>query len=226
MRVAAALACLAWRGVAAQSGTDVDLEPPLIEHEVLAESAAASRQSFVAQVVDDRELASVKLFWRYAGETRFGPVPMTQVSSSSTWIAQVPTAPDELRAIEYWIEARDAGGNRTVRGFAFSPLVRTVVPRTGGTVAGGPGTAAGPGRPRESRRGVPVSGTGNGSPAESPDRRTGLWVVLGALGLALVVGLASSSGGGGGGGGGPDPDGGCGADGCTLTITFDPPLAP
>ena len=202
---------------------DIDLEPPLIEHEVLAETASASRQSFVAQVVDDRDLASVRLFWRYAGETRFGSLPMTQVSSSSTWIAQVPTAPDELRAIEYWIEARDAGGNRTVRGFAFSPLVRRVVPATGGSSVGGPATT-GPARPRESRRGAPVTGPVDGAPAPGEGRRTALWVVLGALGVALIVGLASSGGGGGGGGGGGPGD--CGAEGCELTITFDPPLAP
>ena len=217
---AAWLVAFACAGATAQDD-DVDLEPPLIEHEVLPEADAASRQSFVAQVVDDRELASVRLYWRHAGETRFEPLPMGRVSSSSTWIAEVATEPDETRSIEYWIEARDRGGNRTVRGFAFSPLVRRVLAPPG-AVASGDGTgSSGPARPRESRRGVP-GGAPGAEPGQAPARRTALWVVLGALGAALVVGLAASGGGGGGGGSG----GGCGDDGCEVTITFDPPVAP
>ena len=217
---AAALAlCLALSGPGlAQERTPIDLEPPLIEHEVLAEADAAERQSFVAQVVDDRELASVRLFWRLAGDEVFEPVPMARVSSSSTWIAQVPTEPGDDRRIEYWIEARDAGGNRTVRGFAFSPLVRRIVPA-------GRAPAAGPGRPREARSGEPAR---TGSPESGSDGRRTLWAVLGTLGVVLLVGLASSGGDGGGGGGGgePEPPGDCGDDGCEVTITFGPPVTP
>ena len=219
--LAAAFGALACARAAAQDG-GVDLEPPLIEHEALPEVEAAERQSFAAQVVDDRELASVRLYWRYAGETRFEAEAMRRVSSSSTWVADVPTPPDETRAIEYWIEARDAGGNRTVRGFAFSPLVRRTA-RPAGSVAGGDGGgASGPARQRESRRGVPTGGVAEPG-TEASGGRTTLWVVLGAVGLALVVGLAAS---GGGGGGTPDPVGGCDADGCDVTITFDPPVTP
>ena len=223
--LAAACGALACARAAAQDG-GVDLEPPLIEHEALPEAEAAERQSFAAQVVDDRELASVRLYWRYAGETGFESEAMRRVSSSSTWVADVPTPPEETRAIEYWIEARDAGGNRTVRGFAFSPLVRRIA-RPAGSVAGGDGGTSGPARPRESRRGVPTGGAPEPA-TEARGGRTALWVVLGAVGLALVVGLAASGGGGGGGGGGgsPDPVGGCDADGCDVTITFDPPVTP
>ena len=229
VRAAALAACgaLACARAAAQDG-GVDLEPPLIEHEALPEAGAAARQSFAAQVVDDRELAAVRLYWRYAGETGFESLAMRRVSSSSTWVADVPTSPDETRAIEYWIEARDAGGNRTVRGFAFSPLVRRIARPAGGLATGDAGAASGPAsgpaRPRESRRGVPA-GTGSAEPGTGTSGgRTALWVVLGALGLALVVGLAAS--GGGGGGGSSDPVGGCDADGCDVTITFDPPVTP
>ena len=208
--VACALALPGGASAEGASG-ELDVEPPLIEHEVLAEAASGARQSFVAQVVDDRELESVRLHWRRAGETGFEALAMTRVSRSSTWIAQVPTEPEDPRAIEYWIEARDAGGNRTVRGFAFSPLVRRVaVPRD--TRAGGPG------RPRDARAPTPTP-SGDGEPGG----RNVLWVVLGALGAALVLGVALS---GGGGGGTPSPGTGCGPDGCDVTITFDPPLSP
>ena len=208
--VACALAC---SNAAAQTRDGIDLEPPLIEHEVLAEAEPAPVQSFVAQVVDDRELASVRLFWRLAGQTRFEPMPMVRVAGSSTWTARVPTPDGEARAIEYWIEARDVGGNRTVRGFAFSPLVRRI-----GTAPGRAADRGGPGRPRESRGGAPTPGV-DGAPSEGGTGRGALWVVLGALGVALVVGLAASSGGGSGGGGE------CDAEGCEVTLVFDPPVA-
>jgi len=63
----------------------------------------------VAQVVDDRELASVTLNWRFRGESEYTRTAMSRVSSSSTWTGQVPTSPSESRSIEYFIEARDVG---------------------------------------------------------------------------------------------------------------------
>ncbi len=197
---------------------ELDLEPPLIEHEVLAEAEAAPRQSFVAQVVDDRELASVRLYWRLSGQGAFDRLPMTRVSGSSTWLARVPTDPEEARDIEYWIEARDAGGNRTVRGFAFNPLVRRIV--------SAPLAARAPGRPRDARRDS-GNGTPSGTPAEPESDRRALWVVLGAVGVAVLVGLAASGGDGGGGGEeNPPTTGGCGPEGCRVVLTFDPPVAP
>lgn len=224
--------CAAALGTAgfAQTGAGVDeldVEPPLIEHEALPEAEAASRQSFVAQVVDERELESVRLHWRYAGESTYADVPMVRVSRSSTWLAQVTTDPVEARDMEYWIEARDAGGNRTVRGYAFSPLARRIVTPRGDA-------GSGPGGARDARR-PPGDGTGTGpvgiadapvgTDASDGSRRT-LWVVLGALGVALAVGLASSGGGGGSGNPPPSGGGGCAPEGCRIVLTFDPPVAP
>ncbi len=118
-----------WPENGQDSDIRIDVEPPLIEHDVNDEAEADIRQNFVATVVDDEELDSVLFFYRYAGETSFSRYLMMQVSFSSTYIAQIPTDPDSYTPIEYYIQARDTSGNRTVRGYAFSPLVRNIVPR-------------------------------------------------------------------------------------------------
>jgi len=148
----------------------IDVEPPLIEHEVLLEAPAAFRQVFSAEVEDDRELVSVTLHWRFEGDERYTLTPMRPVPGSAIWSASVPTSDLESRAIEYYLQARDAGGNRTVRGFAFSPLTRRICATS---------QAAPP----------------PGDPAPTVQRSTMVYYVLGALVVGLVAGLASSGGG-------------------------------
>ncbi len=172
----------------------VDYEPPLIEHEQIRESDAALRQRFVAQVVDDRELASVTLNWRFRGEISYTRTAMSRVSSSSTWSGEVPTSPTESRAIEYYIEARDVGGNRTVRGFVFNPLVRRIV-----------------------NADAEIQPVAVQDERVAPRSRT-LYYVLGALALGVIAGVASSRSSGG------SDDGECGADGCEVVIRLEPPV--
>lgn len=178
----------------------LDLEPPLIEHEIVSEADASFRQRFFAQVVDDRELASVTLHWRYAGEGNYARVAMNRVSTSSTWVGEVSTSPADARAIEYFLEARDVGGNRTVRGFVFSPLVRRIV---------NPDRPAAPAAER----------TADAQAPEASRSRTIYWV-LGALAVGVLAGLAS------GGSSGGNDNGECGNDGCEVVILFEPPVSP
>jgi len=109
----------------AQSGL-IDVEPPLIEHDISTDVDADTRQSFFATVVDDDELDSVSLYYRFEDDPSYSVVLMKRVSFSSTYIVHIPTNPDSDRNIEYYIQARDKAGNRTVRGFAFNPLVRVI----------------------------------------------------------------------------------------------------
>lgn len=184
----------------------VDVDPPLIEHEVTAQAEAGIRQTFVATVVDDGELDNVTFYYRFAGETNFSRFLMTPLSSSSTYIAQVPTDPKLYSAIEYYIQARDISGNRTVRGYTFSPLVREIL------------------RPQSPA--TPTAKTAEPTPAVVEEPSSGLpkfvYIIGGVLLLGLIAGGASS----GGGGGGSEPVDGetCGAGGCRLTITVNRPL--
>ncbi len=161
----------------AQGGV-IDVEPPLIEHEIVSAVEAGIRQSFFATVVDDNELDSVSLFYRFAKDPTYSNVLMKRVSYSSTYIAHVPTDATSDRNIEYYIQARDKAGNRTVRGYAFNPLVREITVKE---AAATPPLV------------VPVK--------EEPKRnivRTAAYVTVGIVVLGLVANsLASSSGGGG-----------------------------
>jgi hypothetical protein len=109
----------------AQSAAE-DYEPPLIEHDVIERAAAAGSQEFAANVVDNQALADVILYYRFAGEEEFRMLPMTQVAASAVYSASVESDINDARSIEYYIQARDEAGNRVVKGFAFSPLVRLI----------------------------------------------------------------------------------------------------
>lgn len=152
---------------------ELDVEPPLIGHERIERGEPGVPQAFTATVVDDREIAAVSLFHRRAGDGAFESVPLERVGSSSVFLATLTTEAGDTRAIEYYIEARDAAGNRVIRGYAFNPLRRLM---SGETV-------------------------GNVRPDDAPDAgpsRTWLWVGLGVLAVGAAVALSDSGDGGGG----------------------------
>lgn len=188
------------------SVTTVDVDPPLIEHEVIPQVDSDIRQTFVATVVDDGELDSVVFFYRFAGETNFTRYVMAPLSASSTFIAQIPTDPKVVTAIEYYIQARDFSGNRTVRGYTFNPLIREIMP---------------PKSPAAVSPQIPV-----GAEVDEKTPKSGLtkvlYVVGGVLLLGLIAGAASSSGGGGD-SGQPGIGEPCGPSGCLLSLTVDRP---
>ena len=189
------------------SGRTVDVDPPLIEHEVVAQAESDIRQTFVANVVDDGDLDSVIFFYRFAGETNFTRYVMAPLSASATYIAQIPTDPKLVTAIEYYIQARDLSGNRTVRGYTFSPLVRELIPaEQPPTVVNPQASVSSDVDHKKKASGIPKA----------------LYIVGGVLLLGVLASAASSSGGG---GGGPAPGIGdpCGASGCLLSITVNRP---
>lgn len=186
----------------AQSGL-IDVEPPLIEHDVISAVEADIRQSFFATVVDDNELDSVSLYYRFDKDPAYSSVLMKRVSYSSTYIVHVPTDPASDRNIEYYIQARDKAGNRTVRGFAFNPLLREI-----NYGAASPITTP-----------APISA--DSTEPSTGKKRTVLYVVLGVLAAGLVVGLANKSDSGGNGViQSNDP---CDNGLCTVTINIGQP---
>ena len=109
----------------AQSTADV--HAPVIELEVLAESPADRTQVFTALVADDRQkLKDVTLYHRRTGQLPFVPARMTALGSTGYFSVSIATETGDLRAMEYYIQARDESGNRTVAGFAFDPYRRTI----------------------------------------------------------------------------------------------------
>lgn len=106
----------------------IDYEPPLLDHDVVARGVAGESQVFLASVSDDQALDEVTLFYRFRGDDRFASLPMQPLGESDNYTATVNTSARDVRNIEYYIEARDASGNRVVQGFVFEPLVRVLEP--------------------------------------------------------------------------------------------------
>ncbi len=198
------LACLTWFCLAqfvtvvdavAQS---LDVEPPIIEHEVVESEIAAERQSFLATVADDDELASVRFLYRFEGETSYTSIDMDRVSYSSTFTVQIPTGLEDSRSIEYYIEARDVSGNRTLRGYNFSPLIRFIeVPQ------------------------VEVEPSIAEAATKTVERKP-LYFVAGALVLGALVGALANSGRSSGPGSNPGPSN-CEDGLCDFTVTINQP---
>lgn len=118
-----ALECTSSVAMAQQSP---DINPPVIELEELSESRAEQSQVFTAQVADDRVLKDVILYHRRSGQSAYTAAPMKLLGNTGYFSVAIKTDPADLRTIEYYMQARDDGGNRTVNGFAFDPFQRTL----------------------------------------------------------------------------------------------------
>lgn len=106
-----------------------DTEPPLLAYESIDRGVAGEEQLFVIEATDNVELATVTFAYRVEDNADYRIVPMARQGETDTY--SVSLTADEIGAgstfIQYYIEASDAGGNRTLEGFAFNPLTRTLV---------------------------------------------------------------------------------------------------
>ncbi len=106
--------------------SSVDTHAPIIELVPMAEAEADDVQVFTVQAADDEILKDVILYYRRDGQLPYLPAPMNQIGSSGYYAATVETDRNDLRSIQYYIQARDESGNRTVEGFAFDPYIRSL----------------------------------------------------------------------------------------------------
>lgn len=104
----------------------VDTVAPVIELEELKESVADRSQVFSAQVREDNILEEVTLYYRREGQLPFSRATMKALGSTGYYSVSIPTDFNDLRTLEYYIQAVDATGNRTVSGYAFDPYQRTL----------------------------------------------------------------------------------------------------
>jgi len=154
-----------------------DIRSPVIELEIIAEYSAGDTQEFTATVVEDKLLKDVFLYYRRAGRQPFNRIAMTQVDDSDVYRVSLDTDPTDFRTIEYYIQARDEGGNRTVEGYAFDPYSRVLIASetvTKTTVA-------------------PVTVSSDTTPTNANGRNIRWWhIVAGVVVVGAVVSLASS----------------------------------
>jgi len=186
-------------GLAQAQSTDID--PPQIELELVEEGIRGETQVFSATVTDDNAVSSMTLHYRLGGDSAYVAAPMSPIEGTAIYTASVDTNGTNASAIQYYMEAKDAAGNRTVQGFAFDPFERLLVD---GAIAASDAAAA-----------------GSVIPVVAPSRSTARKIAYGVIGLLVLGGLASASGGSSG-GSGPSSDGNStGDDDVELTIVVD-----
>ena len=167
----------------AMAQTAPDVESPIIEIEAVLEADAGSTQVFTALVADDRSLKDVTLYHRRAGRQAFDRALMLPRGIAGYYSVELATDPDDLRPIEYYVQARDQGGNRSISGFAFDPYQRKI--NASNTVVE-PVELTTPAEPVVKATVTPID------VASKPERKssnTKWW----AVGLAVVAGLVIAS---------------------------------
>ncbi len=189
--------------MAQSSNSTIDGNPPVIELEVIPRGIAGQEQVFTSLVSDDSQVQDVFLYFRFNGQQAYNSILMESIGGSSYYIATVSPEENDTRDIEYYIQARDVAGNRTVEGFAFEPIVRQLrtapVNQTDQTTAGSSTTTT----------------SGSETPTPSSSGGFKLWHL--AVGIALLGLVAGAAGGGSGGGGGGN------GQTVPLTITVNSP---
>lgn len=157
-----------------------DSEPPLIDLEVVAEGVRGETQVFSAEVTDDNQVSSMTLHYRFGNDSAYEAVPMSVIDGTSIYTASIDTNNTTASTIQYYMEAKDAGGNRTVQGFAFDPFERSLID--------------------EQFAAVDTAGSEPIVPVVPPSKLTTRNIAFGVLGLLVLGGLASAASGGSSGG--------------------------
>lgn len=186
-----------------------DSESPVIIHRQ-ADSAgvAGELQTFLARVYDDVEVVDVTLYYRQSAVANFQQIPMRPLLDSlGEYMIAIETSDSEYPGLQYYIEAVDAAGNVTNRGFSYAPIVlpleKSAEPAAPAGTATAPVIAQAPEASSQGARGFSSQG---------------LLIGLGAL---VLLGALAGSGGGGDSGGEPGPEPTPGN--ITLTIISDSP---
>ena len=113
--------------VVAQTTSELsDTEPPVIEMDQVEQGIAGQMQVFAVNVTDDQSLLAVLLFHRLSGEEKFNSVDMAALEGTDEFSVSIPSSADDVRDIEYFIQAEDTAGNRSIKGFTFDPLIRVM----------------------------------------------------------------------------------------------------
>ncbi len=149
----------------------LDTDPPRIDFKPVVEGLKGDSQVFSATVSDDREVADVLLHYRLDDESIYQNRTMAPIGSTGIFTTTLKID-DTVDVIQYYIEATDKAGNRTLQGFAFDPIERQLVERQ-----------------------VPAAQLAREEEEPVQGLSTGRKILYGVLGLVVVGALASAAGG-------------------------------
>lgn len=158
-----------------------DAEPPLVDFQPVGKGVRGDSQVFTVTVSDNEVVASVILHYRFGEESLYETREMQALGDTDIYTATIVTndAAEAVISIQFYIEASDAAGNRTLEGFAFDPFERLLVDQELAVA--------------ESSEQLPIESSATPSVGISTGRK----VLYGILGVIVVGALASSSSGGG-----------------------------
>jgi hypothetical protein len=162
----------------------IDTVGPVIELEELTQAEADQTQVFTVLIAEDVLLRDATLYYRREGQLPFTPAPMQALGDTGYYSVSIPTDNTDLRTIEYYLQARDEAGNRTVSGFAFDPYQRQLQPSSKITTSPATQTTVQP----------------TASPSQEPDvppifKQRWVQITLGVVAVGILASMASSDGG-------------------------------
>lgn len=182
--------------LAAQS---LDTEPPKITFDTVEEARKGDSQVFTVTATDNVGIESLDIFYRTNPERQYTIASMSKVGSTDlySFTLRASAISGSVDVIQYYIEAKDAEGNRTLQGFSFDPLERVLLERPAATVAD-------------------VAQPDTESTSLIGSLSTTQKILYGVLGVVVVGALVSAANSGG------DDGGSSSATGVPLTITVAP----
>jgi hypothetical protein len=105
-----------------------DIEPPVINFDVGKSEISEGIKTFSVEVVDNKGVASVTLYYKNANDIGYIPKPMLK-TGTNTYTTEVAVDPVISKKLEFYIRAEDVSGNSVFEGQKFSPYAYEVVPK-------------------------------------------------------------------------------------------------
>ena len=115
----------------------LDFEPPRIGADASTEVFRDEPQVFTVTATDNAGVDSLVIYYRLGPDAEYLNGRMQRIGDTDLFSFTIPaeSIPATVSVIQYYIEASDFEGNRTLEGFSFSPVERVLLDKPA-TVAG------------------------------------------------------------------------------------------
>jgi len=109
----------------------LDTEPPKVGFDSVDEARKGDAQVFTVSATDNQSVATLVFLYRFGVEDTYERGEMSRIGETDLYSITIPSQdiPSAVDVIEYYIEAKDEAGNRTLQGVSFDPLKRSLVDR-------------------------------------------------------------------------------------------------
>lgn len=115
----------------------LDTEPPEVGFDTVDEARKGDSQVFTVTATDNQIIQSIVIFYRMGPDADYQSANMMQIGETDLYTLTIPanSIPESTELIQYYIEAKDQAGNRTLQGFSFDPAERVLID-SGSALAG------------------------------------------------------------------------------------------